>query len=168
MVDERGKARGSVDASAVDEVTLTGFMIEIAHGLNRTIERWLLDDYDMPLVTFEVLLRLSRSPGQRLRLAELADQVTITRSGLTRAVDRLEADGLVRRRRCEADGRGVWAELTLSGAERLRPIVDAHVEYLRTSLLSGLSSDEQRELMRLLEAVRDRANEPAARASGRP
>lgn len=73
-----------------------------------------MEDYDL-------LLALHESGGdRRLRLSDLADRLLLTRSGITRVVDRLEARGYLARRPCEEDRRGSYAELTLAGVEALR------------------------------------------------
>lgn len=68
-----------------------------------------------PLEWYDVLLTLKEAPDQRLRLSEVADQVLLSRSNLTRLVDRLEAAGLLRRERCLSDRRGAFAVLTEAG-----------------------------------------------------
>jgi DNA-binding MarR family transcriptional regulator len=68
---------------------------------------------------YDVLLTLERSPDHRLRLNELADRVLISRSGLTRLIDRIEAAGFLRRERSVQDRRGAYAVLTPEGAAAL-------------------------------------------------
>ena len=67
---------------------------------------------------YEVLLVLTQNGDKHLRMSELADAALLTRSGMTRLVDRLERQGLVRRERCAADGRGTYAVITPEGAAR--------------------------------------------------
>src|SRR4051794_23661321 len=67
---------------------------------------------------YEVLLVLNESGDKHLRMSELADAALLTRSGMTRLVDRLERQGLVRRERWAADGRGTYAGITPEGAGR--------------------------------------------------
>ncbi len=69
----------------------------------------------VPVTWFEVLATLGRTPGRRMRLRDLAEAVLLTRAGLTRVLDRIEAKGLIRRERCPADGRGSDAVLTDAG-----------------------------------------------------
>ncbi|MBD1824149.1 MarR family transcriptional regulator [Cyanobacteria bacterium FACHB-DQ100] len=68
-----------------------------------------------PLEWYDVLWTLKEAPEHRLRLSEVADRVLLSRSNLTRLVDRLEAAGLLRRERCPNDRRGAFAVLTESG-----------------------------------------------------
>src|SRR6516162_4910371 len=90
-----------------ERLTTAGLFFETHSGLVAALEREFA--HDVPGVSihdFEVLLRLARSPGQRLRMSDLAAQVAMSPSGLTRAVDRLETTGLVERASCPSDRRG--------------------------------------------------------------
>jgi DNA-binding MarR family transcriptional regulator len=150
------------------EVTAAGLIVEIAHAITSACDRHLQEAFGLPLVSFEVLVRLYRSPGQQLRLADLADQVTMTRSGLTRAIDRLEVDALVRREPCADDRRGTWAVLTDDGIALLDPVIKSHVEFLRSEVLAPLSTEQSEDLIELLEPIRDFVNPVAAAASRFP
>ncbi|MDP9496424.1 MAG: MarR family transcriptional regulator, partial [Actinomycetota bacterium] len=84
-----------------------------AHAvLVRRLEAELVAEHDLPLASYDVLVQLSEAPQQRLRMTELADRVLLSRSGLTRLVDRLVRDGLVERQACSEDARGMLAVLT--------------------------------------------------------
>src|SRR5919197_2221970 len=93
----------------------------------RNLEAELLTDQRLSLVSYDVLVQLAEAPGRCLRMAELADRVLLSRSGVTRLVDRLERAGLVTRQRVAADGRGVIAELTTEGLDRLRAASRTHL-----------------------------------------
>src|SRR5688572_15043928 len=95
-----------------DLLTTVGLLVEAHAGMAATFERRLLEHGAVTGQAFEILLRLVRTEGHRLRMSDLAAQTTLTASGLTRAVDRLERDGLVRREACEADRRVSYAVLT--------------------------------------------------------
>ena len=84
------------------------------------IERELAEKEVLPLGHYDVLLALAEAPERRLRMHELARDVVLSRSGLTRLVDRLEKAGLLRRERCDDDRRGCYAALTSDGMEALR------------------------------------------------
>nr|MCW2728789.1 transcriptional regulator, MarR family [Aeromicrobium sp.] len=72
-----------------------------AHAqITRKLEADLVAEHELPLPSYDVLLQLAESPGRRLRMTELADRVLLSRSGLTRLVDRLEREGLVERAAC--------------------------------------------------------------------
>jgi len=82
----------------------------------------------MALTTYDVLVQLSEAPSGRLRMSELADLVVLSRSGLTRLVDRMVRDGLVRRDECEDDRRGSYAVVTAAGRAALRKAWPVHVD----------------------------------------
>ena len=93
----------------------------------RRLEHDLLTEHDLPLASYDVLVQLSEAPGRSLRMTELAERVLLSRSGLTRLVDRLERDGLVARQACPDDARGTLAVLTPAGLERLRVAWPTHL-----------------------------------------
>jgi DNA-binding MarR family transcriptional regulator len=74
----------------------------------------------LPLSSYDVLIELYEAPERRLRMHELAERVVLSRSGLTRLVDRLEAEGLLTRDRCGTDRRGAYAVITEQGIAALR------------------------------------------------
>lgn len=84
------------------------------------IEQELAEAKSLPLSSYDVLVALSETPDHRLRMHELASRVVLSRSGLTRLVDRLETEGLLARDRCGTDRRGAYAVLTEKGQEALR------------------------------------------------
>jgi len=100
-----------------------------------------------------VLLPLSVAPERRLRMHELADRSHLTRSGLTRRVDRLVADGWVERVYCDADRRGAYAHLTERGAAELERALPHHVRALERHLLDRLSAVELVALTGLLDRI---------------
>src|SRR6266536_1565517 len=79
------------------------------------LERDLVAEHGLPLAWYDVLLQLAEAAGQQLRMTDLADQVLLSRSGLTRLVDRLVAEGLVERAACPEDARGTFCVLTPAG-----------------------------------------------------
>jgi DNA-binding MarR family transcriptional regulator len=90
-----------------------------------------------PLAWYDVLWALKRAPGGRLRLAELAEHLTVSRGGATKLVDRLAARELVTREVCETDARGRHAVLTDAGAELLRAMWLVYRGVLEESLSFG-------------------------------
>src|SRR3954447_13301285 len=99
-----------------------------AHShINRKLEADLLAEHDLPLASYDVLLQLAEAEGRRLRMTQLADRVLLSRSGLTRLVDRLERDRLVERAACPNDARGTHAVLTEAGLTRLRDAAPTHL-----------------------------------------
>lgn len=113
-----------------------------------------LEAHGVNMSTLEVMLRLARSPGLRLRMAELTAQCTITSSGVTRVVDRLEASGHVMRETCEADRRGLFAVLTETGLIQLQRLLPAHRSTLDRYLISVLTDDELAAFLAILRKLR--------------
>ncbi len=103
--------------------------------------------------TVAVLLPLSFADDHRLRMHELADRSHLTRSGLTRRVDRLVADGLVEREYCDADRRGAYAHLTDRGADELAKALPHHVRAIERHLADRLTPAELRTLTTLLSRI---------------
>jgi len=119
-----------------------GFLTTHAR-LVRKLDEELREAHGMPLGTFDVLIQLSRAPNQRLRMRDLADAIVLSRSGLTRLVDRLVRDGLVERERCGEDARGAWAVLTPAGRKALKQATPTHIEGVRRLFLADLDTDDQ-------------------------
>jgi DNA-binding MarR family transcriptional regulator len=122
-------------------------------GALRELERELMAETGTPLGWYDVLLQLAEAPGRRLRMAELADRVLLSRSGLTRVIDRLQTAGLVRREPSPDDARGTFTVLTPQGMARLRAAAPTHLAGIRKHWLAHFSDDELRELAGLLGRV---------------
>ncbi|MEX0868974.1 MAG: MarR family transcriptional regulator [Nitriliruptoraceae bacterium] len=97
---------------------------------------------NVPLTWYDVLVQLQEADGHRLRMQELADAVLLSKSGLTRLVDRIERDGLVRRSACPSDGRGTFAELTPAGLDVLRKAAPTHLRGVNEHFARHLTDDE--------------------------
>jgi DNA-binding MarR family transcriptional regulator len=136
-----------------DELGAWRGLLRVHAGMTKTLDAELMRAHHLPLSSYEVLLYLADSPEGRLRMSELADSVLLSRSGLTRLVDRLERDGLLRRQRCEEDQRGWFAEITDEGRELFERARVTHLDGVRERFLSRLTSDEQRTLAALWEKV---------------
>ena len=114
-----------------------------AHAkVTRVLDAELTHECDLPLGSYEVLLHLNDAPERRLRMTELADRVLLSRSGLTRMVDRMEREGLIRRESCPSDLRGTNAVLTDAGYERLRAAAPTHLRGVREHLVDLLTPEE--------------------------
>lgn len=107
--------------------------------LNRTLDRQLMADSGISLTDYEILVRLSEGPGRQLRMSDLADAMTTTRGGVTRAVTRLADAGWVCRAECSEDRRGTLAALTDAGLEKLTSASPGHVEAVRRYMFDLLS-----------------------------
>ncbi len=114
-----------------------------AHAkISRALEAELIAGQRISLAAYDVLLQLVEAPGYRLRMTELAEAVLLSRSGVTRVVDRLERDGLVTRSRVHGDGRGVVAVLTEQGYERLRGATSTHLSGVKEHFVDVLAGAE--------------------------
>jgi DNA-binding MarR family transcriptional regulator len=99
-------------------------------------------EHGLPLTSYEVLLFLSDAEDRKMRMCDVAESVLLSRSGLTRLVDRLERDGLVERVSCPDDARGAYARLTDAGEAKLRAARQTHLEGVRTHFLRHFSEAE--------------------------
>jgi DNA-binding MarR family transcriptional regulator len=139
----------------LDEEELAAWkgMLRAHAELVRELDAELAREHDMPLSSYEVLLYLNDSAEGRMRMSELADSVLLSRSGLTRLVDRLERQGLLRRERCESDARGLFAEITPAGRKAFAAARKTHLDGVRRVFLSRFSRDELRTLGRLWQKL---------------
>src|SRR3954454_18680309 len=87
-------------------------LVRVHTALVKALDAELTAEHDLPLSSYEVLITLESAPGHRRRMAELADSVLLSRSGMTRLVGRLEREGLLARDTCTDDVRGCFAVLT--------------------------------------------------------
>ena len=126
-------------------ITLAGLLFEVHDGLTTR-----LGARKSP--TSEVLIRLARSPDESLRMSDLAAQVTMSASGLSRAIDRLVAQGSIERVACDYDRRVVHARLTDQGRSELDAMLPSHLQVLEESF-AVLSDAERRQFLPLDTAV---------------
>ncbi len=114
-----------------------------AHAcLAKRLDAALEQTHGLPLSSYEVLDRLEDATGARMRMCDLAEQAQLSRSGLTRLVDRLEREQLLERCSCEQDARGSFACLTARGRERLQEARVTHLAVVREQFFSRFSEDE--------------------------
>ncbi len=114
--------------------------------LTRELDEELRRAHGLPLTSYDVLVNLESAPDRRMRMSELADAVLLSRSGLTRLVERLERDGLLSRADCPGDARGSFAVLTDLGMKRLAEARKTHLRGVRERFL-GVFSDDELELL---------------------
>ena len=119
----------------------------------RDLENELQSEQHLALTDYDVLAQLAGADQRRLRMSELADALLLSRSGATRMVDRLVADGMVERVTCESDRRGQWASLTDAGYRRLRDASPIHLRGVAEHFLDRLSADDLADLERMLDQV---------------
>ena len=98
--------------------------------------------HGLTLADYDILVRLSEAEGHALRMSELAQKALVSRSRLTHQVDRMERAGLVSRRVCEEDARGLLACLTEHGWDVLRAAAPDHIESVRRHLVDVLTPEE--------------------------
>lgn len=96
----------------------------------------------LPLNWFDVLMQLSFAPGRRMRMHDLLPNLMLTRSGLTRRIDRMEGAGLVRREGCADDARGVVVALTPRGHARLRQVAPLHARRIQAYFAHHLTEQD--------------------------
>lgn len=150
-------------------ITATGLFAEAYAGLTARFAAQYAEHH-LSAVEFEVLLRLARSPGQRLRMTDLAAQTSLSTSGVTRVVDRMERADLVRRTACPTDRRSSYAVITETGLARLNKVLPGHLELIDRWFTGVLGPDELEALMHGLRTVRDavRPDATAGAASQAP
>jgi len=118
-----------------------------AHAfITRALERELVSEQRLSLAAYDVLVQLAEAPGRMLRMTDLAEAVLLSRSGVTRLVDRLERTGLVARQRTSDDGRGVVAVLTEKGLDRLRVAAVTHLDGIVRHFVARLKGTQLAEL----------------------
>jgi DNA-binding MarR family transcriptional regulator len=124
------------------------------------VESELLARHGLPLSWHEVLTRLARSPGGAMRMQELARDVLLSKSGLTRLADRMEEAGLIERAKCGTDRRGTFAVVTDAGRRMVRDSFPAFTEAVEQHFARHLSPDELSTLRGLLNKVLEGAGQP--------
>ena len=146
-------------------LTTIGLVVETHAGITRAVEQRLEDESGLSAQWFEVLIRLARTPGNRLRMSDLAAQTSLSASGLTRCVDRLEAAGFVLREACPSDRRSTYAVLTPEGERRIMVALPLHVRHAVELINEVFSADELNTFNALIRRLRDAVNPSAALAS---
>lgn len=139
-------------------VAVFGNFLRAHQQVSEILNQSLVKERGLQLSWYDVLLQLSASGEDRLRLQDLANRVLYSRSGLTRLIDRMEAAGFVKREPCEDDKRGTYAVLTPLGKRELRRAAPTHLRGIEEHFLSKLSADEiaviGEAMARLLEGTR--------------
>ncbi|MFL5777799.1 MAG: MarR family winged helix-turn-helix transcriptional regulator [Chloroflexota bacterium] len=137
----------------------------LAHArVARRLDDELRSEHDLSLAEYDALLILAEAPGRRTRMNQLADRLLLSRSGVTRLVDRLVADSLVTRDACLSDARGAEAVLTDAGLSRLGAAAKTHLRGIDAHFLSIVGPDDRSVLERVLAAVAERADAPGGDA----
>jgi len=124
--------------------------------LMEQLDQELHRDFQLSLPEYEILVRLSESPGRVMRMAQLADAVCHSRSRVTHTIGRMEKAGLVVRENCLEDGRGVQARMTDAGYALIEQAAHVHVRGVREHLVDLCSPEDFEALGRVMDAVTDR------------
>jgi DNA-binding MarR family transcriptional regulator len=128
----------------------------VAHSrASRRLEDELIAEHDLPLAWYDVLVQLAEAPDRRLRMSDLAGAVLLSRSGVTRLVDRLEREGLVDRIKCRDDARGTFTVLTEAGLARLREASGTHLDGVRRHVTGRFTDEELETFAQLMERLLD-------------
>jgi DNA-binding MarR family transcriptional regulator len=126
----------------------------LAHArVSRRLDEELRVEHDVSIAEYDALLTIAQAPGRRIRMGLLAEQVLLSKSGVTRLIDRLVGDGLVERSACLADARGAEAVLTERGMDRLRAASNTHLRGISEHFLTVLDTGDLESLERAMTAV---------------
>ncbi len=150
-----GPAKAHEQGRGLDERELGAWrgLLRAHSALTHALDAELTAEHGLSLSSYEVLLFLADAPGGRMRMAELADSVLLSRSGLTRLADRLEASGLIRRERCPSDLRGAHAVITEPGRALFDAARRTHLAGVRRRFLDRYTEDELATLGALWERL---------------
>jgi MarR family transcriptional regulator, 2-MHQ and catechol-resistance regulon repressor len=143
-------------------ITAMGLFSEAFVGLTARLSCQIAR-HGLSMIEFEVLIRLGRSPDGQLRMTDLSAQTSLTASGVTRVIDRLERDGYVSRMACPTDRRSLYAVITRSGRDRLAAILPEHIELIDEWFTGRLNPQDLEATLSGLRTVRD-AVRPGAEA----
>lgn len=121
--------------------------------LNDRLDRDLRTAHGLSSPEYEILVRLSEAPGRSIRMAELADAVSHSRSRVTHTIARLEREGIVLRGQCSEDGRGVSAVLTDHGFSVLEQAAHTHVRGVHDYFVDNASPEEFEAIGRVMARV---------------
>jgi DNA-binding MarR family transcriptional regulator len=139
-------------------------------GVAAALERELESAQGMPLSWYGVLAALEEAPGHRMRMQDLAGEVLLSFSGLTRLLDRIEQAGFVRRAPCSSDRRGVYAVLTTEGSRAYREAAPVHSRGVQDFFARDLDKSEvaalDSALRKIIQAAGPARNEPCGDGEG--
>jgi|SRR5437868_10585593 len=121
--------------------------------LTEVMDRDLKTKHGLSVSEYEILVRLSEAPDRRLRMAELADNASQSRSRLSHTCSRLESKGLVTRDSCPSDKRGVIAHLTDEGFAALERAARDHVETVRAHFIDVVEPGDLEAIGRAFAAI---------------
>src|SRR3954471_17931423 len=117
-------------------------LLRVHSRMVKALDAELEGEHGLAVTSYEVLMYLADSPQGRMRMHDLASSVLLSRSGLTRLVDRLEREKLIKRESCDTDARGAFAVLTPAGRDKLTAARRTHLDGVRRHFLEHISADE--------------------------
>ncbi len=164
-LDDLARILGSDAHSLLDPAVARAWIAFLtAYGrVTRALSSELMDASGMSLADFDVMAQLARAEGYALRMTELADAALISKSGLTRRIDRLAVNGWVTRRRCTEDGRVHWATLTPLGIKAFRGAAPGHLRAVAKRFGASLPASEMdrltRDLIKIAAKNKERTRE---------
>ena len=144
-----------------------------AHArVTRRLDEELRAEHDLSLAEYDAMLTIADAPERRIRMRQLADRVILSKSGVTRLIDRLVLDGLVERKACASDARGAEAVLTAEGLDRLRRASRTHLRGIAEHFLAAVDEADLPAIERSMQAVAEHAGPavtpPTDPRAGRP
>ena len=128
--------------------------VQLSQLLMRQLDRD-LTPYNLNGRDYEILVELSEAPDHRLRMTDLADATSQSRSRLSHQISRMEKRGLVRRDECEGDKRGTFAVLTKAGFETIERVAPHHVEQVRRHFIERLTAEQLEEVRSAFQPIVD-------------
>lgn len=128
-------------------------IVRVNAQLLSQLEATLVAEHGLALAEYDVLAQLADSPQRRLRMSELAQRVLLSRSGLTRLVDRMTTQGFIERQACLSDARGLYAVLTEAGYLRVRGATRSHYRSIHAHVLGMMSPHQHACLEDILDQV---------------
>jgi DNA-binding MarR family transcriptional regulator len=148
-----GGAPGTAECLSARELGAWRGLLRVHASLVKALDAELEQTHRLQLTSYEVLLYLDGEPDGRMRMCDLAESVLLSRSGLTRLIDRLEREGLVARHSCQQDARGAYAGLTEAGRAKLAAVRPTHLAGVRAHFLAYFAEEEMDRLAGYWERV---------------
>jgi DNA-binding MarR family transcriptional regulator len=130
--------------------------------VSRRLDEELRSEHDVSFAEYDALLTIAHAPDRRIRMGQLAEEVLLSKSGVTRLIDRLVGDGLVERSTCLSDARGAEAVLTERGLERLRAASQTHLRGIEEHFLTIVDPADLEGLERAMTSLARRAGPGAS------
>jgi DNA-binding MarR family transcriptional regulator len=126
----------------------------LAHArIVRRLDEELRAEHDLTIGEYDALVTIAQAPDRRIRMRQLADEVILSKSGVTRLIDRLVDDGLVERSACLSDARGAEAVLTERGLTRLRAASTTHLRGIHEHFLAIFGDDDLQAMERTMTSI---------------